>query len=60
MKGTMKKAKTLKVKPHGHWANCFLEHAALETERMRVLAKNCEYQSAHDAGVRRGMALEKI
>jgi hypothetical protein len=47
-----KKAKPF-PKLKGHWAQCFLEHAARETVWMREHAKQCEYQAAHDAGVRR-------
>ena len=38
-------------------SQCFVEHAARETCWMREHAKECEYQAAHDAGVRRGVWL---
>jgi hypothetical protein len=32
-----------------------MEHGARETVWIREHAKQCEYQAAHDAGVRRGV-----
>lgn len=52
-----KKTKAVKAKKPGHWAQCFLEHAARETAWMAAHAKNCEYAAAHDAGVRRAVWL---
>lgn len=40
-------------KPPGHWAQCFIEHAARETKNMREYGKNCNYLAAHISQVRR-------
>lgn len=40
-----------------HWARCFLEHAARETEWAARNARECNYSAAHDALVRRGVWL---
>lgn len=58
MKHSKKKPKVEVTKTEAtHWANCFLEHAARETEWMRANAKECQYAAAHDASVRRGVWL---
>lgn len=50
------KRKKQTTKPK-HWANCFLEHAARETVWMREHGKQCDYQAAHEASIRRGVWL---
>jgi len=47
-----KKTKTSERPPH-HWAKCFLEHAARETQWALANAKECNYIGAHDALERR-------
>jgi hypothetical protein len=48
----MKKCKPVE-KPPGHWSDCYMEHAARETQWMAQHAKECNYASAHAAQIRR-------
>lgn len=49
----MPKTEKPKPKAPGHWAQCFLEHAARETVWMREHGKQCNYLGAHEASIRR-------
>jgi hypothetical protein len=52
-----KSKKPTKQKPPGHWAQCFLEHAARETAWMAAHAKECDYAGAYAASIRRSVWL---